>query len=134
MDSTIGALIVRNLELRAEYTQLWSLCLEALRQITAVLGDTPMDLAAFRDTLHAVLSEYDIGLIPVALDRVSAGDFDRMRRRNIRRLIVLGCTAVFLLITFLVFGLTLLATDPQESYEMTETYIKTGSGKSSAYR
>ena len=81
-----------NLELRAEYTQLWSLCLEALRQIAAVLGDMPMDLAAFRDTLHAVLAEYDIGLIPVALDRVSAGDFDRMRRRNIRRLIVLGCT------------------------------------------
>ena len=81
-----------NLELRAEYSQLWSLCLEALRQIAAVLGDQPMDLAGFRDTLHAVLSEYDIGLIPVALDRVSAGDFDRMRRRNIRRLIVLGCT------------------------------------------
>ena len=39
-----------------------------------------------------MLAEYDIGLIPVALDRVSAGDFDRMRRRNIRRLIVLGCT------------------------------------------
>lgn len=81
-----------NLELRAEYSQLWALCLEALRQITAVLGDKPMDLASFRDTLHAVLAEYDIGLIPVALDRVSAGDFDRMRRRNIRRLIVLGCT------------------------------------------
>ena len=81
-----------NLELRAEYSQLWSLCLEALRQITAVLGNTAMDLAGFRDTLHAVLAEYDIGLIPVALDRVSAGDFDRMRRRNIRRLIVLGCS------------------------------------------
>ena len=81
-----------SLELRAEYTQLWSLCLKALRQITAVLGDSPMDISGFRDTLHAVLSEYDIGLIPVALDRVSAGDFDRMRRRNIRRLIVLGCS------------------------------------------
>lgn len=80
------------LELRAEYTQLWALCLDALRQIAAVLGDMPMDLAGFRDTLHAVLAEYDVGLIPVALDRVSAGDFDRMRRRNIRRLIVLGCT------------------------------------------
>ena len=46
--------------------------------------------------------------------------------------IVAGCTAVFLLITLLAFGLTLLATDPQERYEMTETYVKTGSGRSSA--
>ena len=47
--------------------------------------------------------------------------------------IVAGCTAVFLLITMLVFGLTLLATDPQEIYQMTDEYVKTGSGRSSAY-
>ena len=47
--------------------------------------------------------------------------------------IVAGCTAVFLLITVLVFGLTLLATDPQEIYQMTDEYVKTGSGRSSAY-
>ena len=47
--------------------------------------------------------------------------------------IMAGCAGVILLITLLVFGLTFLATDPQERYEMTETYVKTGSGKSSAY-
>ena len=80
-----------NLELRDEYTQLWELCLGALEQIAAVLGETPLNATGFREIFHAVLAQYDIGLIPVALDRVSAGDFDRMRRRNIRRLIVLGC-------------------------------------------
>ena len=80
-----------NLELREEYTQLWELCLDALNQTAAVLGDTPLDAAGFQDIFRAVLAQYDIGLIPVALDRVSAGDFDRMRRRNIRKLIVLGC-------------------------------------------
>ena len=48
-------------------------------------------------------------------------------------LIVAGCTAVFLLITFLVFGLAFSAKDPRERYEMREEYIKTGSGKSSVY-
>ena len=47
--------------------------------------------------------------------------------------IVLGCAGVFLLITLLVFGLTLLASDPHETYEMTETFVKSGSGKSSVY-
>ncbi len=47
--------------------------------------------------------------------------------------IVAGCAAVFLLITFLIFGLAFSAADPQERYEMTELYVKTGSGKSSVY-
>lgn len=37
-----------------------------------------------------MLTQYDVGTIPVALDRVTAGDFDRMRRRNIRHLLILG--------------------------------------------
>ena len=39
-----------------------------------------------------MLSQYDVGTIPVALDRVTAGDFDRMRRRSIRHLLVLGAS------------------------------------------
>ena len=48
-------------------------------------------------------------------------------------LIVAGCTAVFLLISFLVFGLAFSATEPHESYEMREEYVKSGYGKSSVY-
>lgn len=39
-----------------------------------------------------MLSRYDIGTIPVSLDCVTAGEMDRMRRRNIKHLIVLGAT------------------------------------------
>ena len=46
-------------------------------------------------------------------------------------LIVAGCDAVFLLITFAVFKLALLDQNPTESYEMTDIYIKSGYGKSS---
>ena len=80
------------LEQRAEYLQLWEICTTAIRQIDAILGDMTMDIATFRALLRTVLSQYDIGMIPVALDRVSAGDFNRMRRRSIQRLFVLGCT------------------------------------------
>ncbi len=75
-----------------EYLQLWELVVSALEQSAAVLGDLPMDRAAFGALFLRMLSKYDVGTIPVSLDRVSAGDFDRMRRRSIRHLIVLGCS------------------------------------------
>lgn len=79
-------------ELAAEYRQLWELSVSALEQFTAILGDSPMDMAEFGKLFLLMLSQYDIGTIPVSLDRVSAGDFDRNRRRSLKHLIVLGCS------------------------------------------
>ena len=76
--------------LAAEYAQLWELTVGALEQFAAILGDTQMDADTFATLFLRMLSCYDIGTIPVALDRVTAGDLDRMRRRGIRHLIVLG--------------------------------------------
>ncbi len=78
-------------ELAAETSQLWELIVSALEQIAALLDDTDMDAASFGRLFTRMLSQYDIGLIPVSLDRVSAGDFDRMRRRSLKHLLVLGC-------------------------------------------
>ena len=50
------------------------------------------DFTSFGRLFLQMLSQYDVGTIPVSLDRVSAGDFDRMRRRSIRHLIVLGAS------------------------------------------
>ena len=74
----------------AEYDQLWELMVSALEQCAAVLGDMPMDAPAFTGLFRRMLSEYDVGTIPIALDAVTAGDFDRMRRRSIKHLLVLG--------------------------------------------
>ena len=76
--------------LAAEYGQLWELTVSALEQCEAILGDTEMDREGFGRLFTRMLAEYDVGLIPVSLDRVSAGDFDRMRRRSLKHLIVLG--------------------------------------------
>ena len=74
----------------AEYDQLWELMVSALEQCAAVLGEMPMDQEQFGRLFRRMLSEYDVGTIPIALDAVTAGDFDRMRRRSIRHLLVLG--------------------------------------------
>ena len=78
--------------LAGEYGQLWELTVSALEQCAAILGDAEMDMRSFGQLFTRMLSKYDVGLIPVALDRVSAGDFDRMRRRSIKHLLVLGCS------------------------------------------
>ena len=75
----------------AEYAQLWELIAGALEQAAAILGDTEMDAETFGQLFCTMLSAYDVGSIPMSLDRVSAGNMDRMRRRHIRHLIVLGC-------------------------------------------
>lgn len=79
-------------ELSQEYRQLWGIIVSALEQSAAILGDTELDGAQYAKLFMTTLSKYDVGTIPVSLDRVSAGDFDRMRRRSIKRLIVLGCS------------------------------------------
>ena len=79
-------------ELGQEYRQLWDICINAIEQCAAVLGDRETDTTEFGRLFQLVLSKYDVGSIPVSLDRVSAGEFDRVRRRNIKELIVLGCS------------------------------------------
>lgn len=78
--------------LAQEYVQLWDIVVAALEQSAAILGDTPMNAEEFGRLFNLTLSKYDVGTIPVSLDAVSAGDFDRMRRRSIKHLIVLGAS------------------------------------------
>ena len=79
-------------ELAQEYAQLWDIIVSALEQTAAILTDRQTDRDEFGKLFSVMLSKYDIGTIPVSLDRVSAGDFDRMRRRSIKHLIVLGAS------------------------------------------
>ena len=78
--------------LAAESAQLWEITVGALEQCAAILGESAMDMEEFGRLFTMMLSRYDVGTIPLSLDAVSAGDFDRMRRRNIRHLIVLGAS------------------------------------------
>ncbi len=74
----------------AEYVQLWDIVVSAMEQCSGILADTEMDQESFGRLFCLVLSKYEVGTIPLSLDRVLLGDMDRMRRRNIKHLIVLG--------------------------------------------
>ena len=78
--------------LAAEHVQLWEIVIGSLEQLAAILVDTPMTQEQFSKLFLQTLSQYDVSAIPVSLDRVSAGDMDRMRRRNIKHLIILGAS------------------------------------------
>ena len=79
-------------ELAAEYVQLWDIVKNALLQCADILGDVLIGQEEFGKLFCLVLAQYDVGTIPISLDRVQAGDMDRMRRRNIKHLIVLGAS------------------------------------------
>jgi len=78
--------------LSAEYGQLWDIILNSMEQTAAILDDTSMSQEEFSKLFLQTLSQYDVSAIPVSADSVSAGDMDRMRRRHIRHLIVLGAS------------------------------------------
>ena len=75
-----------------EYSRLWDAAVSALEQSAAILGDMELDASGFARLYLLTLSQYAVGVIPVSLDMVSAGDLDRMRRRHIKHLILLGAS------------------------------------------
>ncbi len=75
-----------------EYRQVSDIMTAAVTQCSEVLGDEEMDLKTFADFLHLVLSQYRVGTIPAALDRVAVGDLGRSASREIRVAFVIGAT------------------------------------------
>lgn len=79
-------------QLASEYDKLWNIAVTSLEQFAAVLGGTPMTQSEFQKLYLRLISQYDVSVIPVSADSVSAGDMDRMRRRRIKHLIILGAS------------------------------------------
>lgn len=80
------------LQLADEFSQLWGVLCRALEQFTALLGQLPMSQNEFFGLFLKMLAQYDVSSIPFSPDSVSAGEIDRMRRRNIKHLLVLGAS------------------------------------------
>ena len=76
---------------RAEETaQLWSILCGVLDQTVSILGDAALDGDEFARLLRLVLSQYSVGTIPAALDRVSFSEMTRNDRHTVRALFLLG--------------------------------------------
>lgn len=77
-------------KLADEYRQLWAILTGALEQCALILADTEMELEEFAGLFKLVLSQYDVGTIPVSLDRVTAGDAQRLAHKRAKMLVLLG--------------------------------------------
>ena len=76
---------------RAEETaQLWEILCGVMDQFVAILGDSAMDGEEFARLMRLVLTQYSVGTIPAALDRVSLSEMTRNDRHTVRALFLLG--------------------------------------------
>jgi len=73
-----------------EYSQLWELLCGVMDQFADTLGDAPLDTEEFTRLLKLVLTQYDVGTIPVSLDQVQASQITRNERRRIKCLFLMG--------------------------------------------
>ena len=78
---------------RAEETaQLWTILCGVLDQFVEILGDAAIDGEEFARLLRLILTQYSVGTIPAALDRVNLSEMTRNDRHTVRALFLLGAT------------------------------------------
>ena len=76
---------------RAEETaQLWTILCGVMDQFVSILGDAAIDGEEFARLMRLVLTQYSVGTIPAALDRVSFSEMTRNDRHTVRALFILG--------------------------------------------
>lgn len=79
------------LGLADEYAQLWAILVGALESCARLLARREMDAEEFARLFALVLSQYQVGSIPVALDRVTAGPCPRLGYESYKAVFFLGC-------------------------------------------
>lgn len=79
------------LQMAEEYASLWEILCGAVNSIGNVLEDASFDADEFTRLFRLVLSKYNVGTIPTALDRVAVGELSRPGTvGNVRCQIILG--------------------------------------------
>jgi len=73
-----------------EYNQLWELLCGVMDQFADTLGDMPLDREEFVRLLKLVLTQYDVGTIPVSLDQVHVSQITRNDRHQVKCLFLMG--------------------------------------------
>lgn len=79
-----------------EYAQLYQIITGAMEQFYSVLGKTVRSGEQFARLIRALLSQYNVGTIPAAMDSVCVGSVPSMRRSQTKYLFVMGaCEGIF---------------------------------------
>ncbi|MEG1720761.1 MAG: PD-(D/E)XK nuclease family protein, partial [Pseudoflavonifractor sp.] len=76
--------------LAEEYRQLWDILCDSMEQCAQILGDAALEREEFARLFQLVLSQYDVGSIPVSLDRVMAGEMPRLAHKSCKVLFLVG--------------------------------------------
>lgn len=79
-----------SLQTAEEYRQLWEILVQAMEQLAWVQGEREMETGVFVTLFRLVLSEYDVGTIPISMDRVTCGPMERVCRTGTPHVFVLG--------------------------------------------
>ncbi len=80
----------KQFDLANEYGQIWNIIMEVLDQVVEVMKDEDLSIEKFEEILSAGLEEYQIGLIPPALEQVLVGSIERSKSHNVKALYVIG--------------------------------------------
>lgn len=89
-ERTVRLEALGQLQRAREYGQLWELLCGVMDQFAGMLGDMPLDGEEFARLLKLVLTQYDVGTIPVSLDQVQASQITRNDRHRIKVLFLMG--------------------------------------------
>ncbi len=73
-----------------EYAQIYRLVMELLEQVHGLLGQEQVTLEEFRDILESGFQEIEVGTIPQNVDRITVGDMERTRLKQIKVLFFMG--------------------------------------------
>lgn len=73
-----------------EYAQVYRLVMELFEQIDGLLSEEPISMQEFADILDAGFAEIEIGIIPGGVDRITVGDMERTRLKQVKILFFLG--------------------------------------------
>lgn len=73
-----------------EYAQIYRLVMELLEQVHQLLGQEAVTLEEFRDILESGFGEIEVGAIPQNVDRITVGDMERTRLKQVEVLFFLG--------------------------------------------
>ncbi len=79
-----------NLETAEMYERLWEILISAIQGIVDTHSETRFSVSDFAKIFSLMLSQYEVGMIPTALDRVNVGDVERLGEAPVKCVILLG--------------------------------------------
>ena len=91
LSQRVGALAEQGAATAAEeLRQVWGMLCQGLDQCVAISGEVPGDLEDFSRLFLLILGQYELGTIPVSLDRVTMQEYNRLGAKRPPVLFLLG--------------------------------------------